>query len=288
MRERFIVPVLVAAFVCLSVPAAAGPIFLTGHDPDFHAQLEAGAKNLLRIGVEFAAGGAVTSTNKLLWVESSISVPGGHLRGWHGLVDIGLVNGTDFDVVTGAQFAAADLSQYAAIGVASSFGGTLSAAELDALVLRNADIKAFINGGKGLFASAECTNGVEPRQLRSESAGTVCECTVLVSAGDGHVDRGYPIVHGDAVRRKPRARWLRRRVTHAQRLRRDRGIERRRFRFERQCGDARRQRARRRHRFQSDTRADDVRAVHDCARGSCTRSKALSGKIRHGPSHRPG
>ena len=39
----------------VSLPAWSGPIFLTGHDPDFHAQSSDGAQNLLRAGQGFAA-----------------------------------------------------------------------------------------------------------------------------------------------------------------------------------------------------------------------------------------
>jgi len=146
----------------LAVPAFAGPVFLTGHDPDFHAQVELGAKSLLKVGVEYAAGGALTSSNRMLWVESNIPVPGGHLRGWNGLVSIGLSNGVQFDVVNGAGFLAANLSNYSAIGVASSFGGTLTSSELNALVTRKVDLESFINAGGGLFASAECTSTSSP------------------------------------------------------------------------------------------------------------------------------
>jgi len=46
---------LVASTSCL-----AGPVFLTGHDPDFHAQPGAGsigAKDLLATGISFVTGG---------------------------------------------------------------------------------------------------------------------------------------------------------------------------------------------------------------------------------------
>src|SRR5438477_10223419 len=35
----------------------AGSIFLTGHDPDFHAQAQSGSANLLKRGMEFARNG---------------------------------------------------------------------------------------------------------------------------------------------------------------------------------------------------------------------------------------
>ena len=146
------VPVCVLAVLVLAyaAPSAAGPIFLTGHDPDFHAP--EGQGNLLATGLNFATGGS----GRILWVEAIMAPPDGHRVGALGLVNIGLVPGVDFDVANGALFATADLSLYDAIGVASSFGGLLTRAELDALIARQDDIAAFINAGGGLFASAEC------------------------------------------------------------------------------------------------------------------------------------
>lgn len=144
-------------FAC-AIPVSAGPIFLTGHDPDFHAQDVAGPggqDNLLRAGIEFVTGGSPLGT-KFLWVESRISPPGGHRIGELGIRDIGYLLGTDYDRVNGAEFASVNLSDYTAIAIASSFGGLLTRAELDALIGRKTDLKNFINDGGGLFASAEC------------------------------------------------------------------------------------------------------------------------------------
>lgn len=142
--------------------ASAGPIFLTGHDPDFHSQPGAGSGDaLLLAGLEFVTGSTATlgTGDKFLWVESRpTSVPGGHLRGENGLNAIGLTLGTHYDRANAAEFATLDLSAYTAIAIASSFGGLLTRAELDALIARASDIEDFINGGGGLFASAECDN----------------------------------------------------------------------------------------------------------------------------------
>jgi len=64
--------------------------------------------------------------------------------------------GTNFDWVDGAGFATADLSNYDAIAIASSFGAMLTQTELDALIARSADIKTFVNDGNGLLALSEC------------------------------------------------------------------------------------------------------------------------------------
>lgn len=148
----------VLAIAALAGPAAAGPVFLTGHDPDFHTQAGAGA-NLLKAGLSFVTGGTYNDnvgTTKFLWVESNIPIPGGHLRGANSLPLIGAVAGVDYDLVDAAGLASVNFANYNAIAIASTFGGTLTAAELTGLVARKNDIKAFINAGGGLFASAEC------------------------------------------------------------------------------------------------------------------------------------
>ena len=157
MINKFAISLL--ACIGTATIANAGPIFLTGHDPDFHSQPGVGAGgNLLSVGLQFATGGqAFDSTNKFLWVESNpTSVPGGHLRGVVGLTSVGLVSGTHFDPVDAAGLGSVVFSNYEAIAIASSFGGLLSRAELDGLIVRSADIASFINSGGGLFASAEC------------------------------------------------------------------------------------------------------------------------------------
>lgn len=146
-----------AALFTASQAALAGPVFLTGHDPDFHAQLTVGAKNLFQTGINYATGNmASDTTKKFLWVESRIATPGGHLTGEDSLGVLGYTLGTQYDRANGAEFATASLSSYEAIIIASSFGGKLSRAELDALIARKSDIETFINAGGGLFASAEC------------------------------------------------------------------------------------------------------------------------------------
>jgi len=152
---------LVALFGILAFTsiASAGPIFLTGHDPDFHSQDNAGARNLFSIGLDFSTGGTfnLNDGNRFLWVESRSGTPSGHRIGENGLGSLGLVRGTHYDRANAAEFAGADLSVYSAIAIASSFGGLLRRVELDALIARSSDIADFINSGGGLFASSECS-----------------------------------------------------------------------------------------------------------------------------------
>jgi len=159
-KSCLVAPVAFVAFLAFSHAAYAGPIFLTGHDPDFHAQGSAGARNLLEAGLDFVTGDREDVLGfKFLWVESRVPTPGGHLIGQNGLAALGLTLGVNFDRANAAEFATANLSNYTAIVIASSFGGLLSSAELDGLIARKVDIQNYINAGGGLMAMAECING---------------------------------------------------------------------------------------------------------------------------------
>ncbi|MDH5429260.1 MAG: PEP-CTERM sorting domain-containing protein [Nitrospirota bacterium] len=172
---KFILTLSTAAFLAFGSTSFAGPIFLTGHDPDFHAQDSNSAKNLLKSGLGFVTGGSYINpgagvgtltlgAGKFLWVEGRVgdallpSLPGGHRIGEAGLGAIGLTLGTHYDRANGADFSAlsnADLSSYSAIAIASTFGGLLTKAELDALNARKTDIETFFNAGGGLLALSE-------------------------------------------------------------------------------------------------------------------------------------
>ncbi len=161
MERGFVGAAMLAAILGLPMTAAAGPIFLTGHDPDFHAQSGgaegAGAQDLLEAGLNFATGGTFDDGGqRFLWVESDMSAPGGHRRGVDALGTLGLSEGVHYDHMDAAGLAGLNFSDYSAIAVASSFGGTLTRAELDALIARSADIVTFVNAGGGIFAAAEC------------------------------------------------------------------------------------------------------------------------------------
>lgn len=152
--------------------AWAGSIFLTGHDPDFHA-LDLGANPAGAMNINNAAIGFVTDsvfnpftaggTQKFLFVESKGSAPGGHTNGVNGIVASGYVAGTDFDHHDASTLNGAldELgTTYNAIVVASDFGGILTQAELDILNARSGDIVNFLNAGGGLYAMAESNGGV--------------------------------------------------------------------------------------------------------------------------------
>lgn len=155
------ITLLALALALLAAPAWAGPVFLTGHDPDFHCQDSVGACNLLKAGLSFVTGGTYNSgpAHKFLWVEATIAPPGGHRVGELGLTHIGLTLGTNFDQVNAAGLPTVNFSNYTAIVIASDFGGLLTRAELDALIARKTDIANFVNAGGGLMALAECGPG---------------------------------------------------------------------------------------------------------------------------------
>ena len=106
----------------------------------------------------FVAGG----NNKFLFVESSITPPGGHVDGELGLTAGGYVAGTDFDKAD-ASTLATKLTElgttYSAIVIASDFGGILTQDELDILNANSALIIDFLNAGGGLYAMAESDSG---------------------------------------------------------------------------------------------------------------------------------
>ncbi len=175
MRLRTLVTfLLVLALVFLfHVPGNAtivGSIFLTGHDPDFHAYVggnSTGAQHINQQAIAFVMNPAFNTfvaggIHKFLWVESSITPPGGHVDGTNGLIASGFVAGTDFDKADASTLNAA-LNKlgvdYSALVIASDFGGILTQAELDILNARSSDIIAFLNAGGGVYAMAESNSG---------------------------------------------------------------------------------------------------------------------------------
>ncbi|HEX9754834.1 MAG TPA: PEP-CTERM sorting domain-containing protein [Gemmatimonadales bacterium] len=161
---------LALLFLGAGTGAQAGSIFLTGHDPDFHAFLGgnlAGAQNINTTAIDFITNPAFNSFSaggigKFLFVESKISPPGGHVNGVNGITASGYALGTDFEHHDASTLSAElDLlgNKYNGIVIASDFGGVLTQAELDILNARSTDIITFLNDGGGLYAMAESNNG---------------------------------------------------------------------------------------------------------------------------------
>lgn len=142
-----------------------GAIFLTGHDPDFHASIGGnalGAQRINQVAISYIQNSAfnpfVAAAPKFLYVQSRITPPSGHIDGKAGIVASGFVEGVDFDHHDATTLnAALNLlgTVYSGIVVASDFGGILTQAELDILNARSADIITFLNAGGGLYAMAE-------------------------------------------------------------------------------------------------------------------------------------
>lgn len=170
---RVLAGLAVAAALAMT-SASAGPVFLTGHDPDFHAQDLPGAHVLLTTALNYVTGNTTfTSGRKFLYVQSKISPPGGFRDGNVTMADLGLVQGTNYDAVDAAGLAAmSSFSAYTAIVVASDFGAMLTDAEIQQLVTMAPEIKNFINAGGGLAAFAECGIGYPNCNSNNVNAST--------------------------------------------------------------------------------------------------------------------
>jgi len=158
MRMRAL---LFAAVLTLTSPGLwAGSIFITGHDPIWHANFganAAGATDLATIGIQFARNG---SALPFLFIESTDPVPGGNAYTLPFLTSaLGYAAGDIVSMNATALAALPDfrtaLNLYSAIVVASDHGGMLSSDELAFLNLHSADIISYINAGGGLYAEAE-------------------------------------------------------------------------------------------------------------------------------------
>jgi hypothetical protein len=148
-------------------PSGPGGVFVTGHDPDFHAHFggnTTGARNLLHAAIEYVTFGEASPS--VLLVTSRIEPPAGHVDSKLGLIAAGYT----FDMASAAGVPGADgidplelgtvnFSSYDVIVVASDYGGILTQAELDLLNARSGDLIDFVNNGGGLVALAESNSG---------------------------------------------------------------------------------------------------------------------------------
>ena len=147
-----------AGLVWSAPPASAatpGGVFVTGHDPDFHAGTQ-GARNIIQRAVAYVTSGKAKPRMLLV---TGVTNPGpeyldprngmrmagftfdvaDHGSGTRGILDLRNVNFSDYDVIV----------------VSSDFGGWLRQAELDVLKQRSGDLIDFVNNGGGLVAFAE-------------------------------------------------------------------------------------------------------------------------------------
>jgi PEP-CTERM motif len=163
---------LVMVWTIGSSSAFAGSIFVTGHDPDFHAfegPNTPGAKNINIAAIKYImdsiANPFVAAGDKnFLFVECDLCpVPSGHIDGTAGINASmsGFPAGTTYETHGAADGLATELTRlgtkYSGIVIGSDFGGMLTQAELSILDADSAGIISFLNSGGGLYAMAETT-----------------------------------------------------------------------------------------------------------------------------------
>lgn len=137
---------------------AQGGVFITGHDPDYHAALGSnanGARNIINDSLQYVTNHHLGS---VLLVTDLTSGGGATSDPRLGLTDAGVT----FDVADYGSGAAGvknlstvNFTNYSAVVVASDFGGWLEQRELNILNARSTDILNYVNGGGGLVAFAE-------------------------------------------------------------------------------------------------------------------------------------
>lgn len=141
--------------------ATPGGVFVTGHDPDFHAtqsgENATGSQNIIKRSIEFVTSNAGNAS--VLLVSSEGAPPPGHADSEAGLQAAGYSpvlasaqTGTDDAAV---NLSTVNFSNYSVVVVASDFGGILRQADLNVLNARSNDLIAYVNGGGGLVAFAE-------------------------------------------------------------------------------------------------------------------------------------
>src|ERR1043166_7854722 len=153
----------VVAAVALSLLGAgqistrAGGVFITGHDPDYHALGSVGARHIIQRAIAYVT---VDIPNPRILLVTDLRNPGGdQVDSRLGMAAAGFTfDVADYGSGTPGVF---DLhtvvfANYEAIVVASDYGGWLRQDELDILNARSAEIIDYINTGKrGVVAFAE-------------------------------------------------------------------------------------------------------------------------------------
>jgi RHS repeat-associated protein len=138
----------------------AGGVFVTGHDPDFHAYQgsnQAGAQHIIQDAIAHVTRSRPNP--KILLVTDLRNPGGGYSDPRAGLQAAGF---TTFDVADyGSEtpgvvnLNTVNFKNYDAVVIASDFGGWLRQEELNILDARAGDIERYVNSGGGLVAFAE-------------------------------------------------------------------------------------------------------------------------------------
>lgn len=162
--RRLTTVLLTAAIAAAVLPAAAsaapGGVFITGHDPDFHALSgnTAGARHIIQRAVGYVTHDDPSPS--VLLVTSRIAPPSGHVDSAAGMTAAGYT----FDMAGAPgqgilDLTTVDFANYDVVVVASDFGGILRQDELDILNARSQALVDYVNDGGGLVALAESNFG---------------------------------------------------------------------------------------------------------------------------------
>jgi len=165
-RLSFLRYLLIVCTLLLAMSGVAfgDGIFVSGHDPDFHASLGGnalGAQHIIQDALGFTRG---SNAAPILLIESNTDnvALGDHTDSETGLIDSGYTAsstpGNHYVKVSASTFSGLTLAQletYSSIFIPSDHGGTLTGDDLQALDARSADIIKYLNNGGGLVAFAE-------------------------------------------------------------------------------------------------------------------------------------
>lgn len=163
MRRRFL-GLVTCGLLLIGIPfmAQAGGVFVTGHDPDYHAHRGSnatGARHIIQRAVEYVT---LNNPSPNILLVTDLRNPGGDQSDPRfGMNDAGYTyDVADYGSGTSGVFdlSTVNFSNYDAIVVASDYGGWLRQDELDVLNARSADLISYINGGGGLVALNESGN----------------------------------------------------------------------------------------------------------------------------------
>ncbi|HEY3367367.1 MAG TPA: hypothetical protein VGK74_20105 [Symbiobacteriaceae bacterium] len=153
---------LVLALLPTARAATPGGVFVTGHDPDYHAQRgsnAAGAQRIIQKAIGYVTYNKVNP--HVLLVEDLTNPGGDQSRATFGMTAAGYT----YDLADYGSGAAGTLdlhtvnfSLYDVVVVASDYGSWLAQRELDVLNSRSADLINYVNAGGGIVAFSEAGN----------------------------------------------------------------------------------------------------------------------------------
>lgn len=147
--------------------ATPGGIFVTGHDPDYHAALggnPTGAQNIIKRAIDYVTFG---KADPRILLVTDLRNPGGDESDPRvGMATVGLTYtvadyGSGSPGVLDLHTVAFAVTDYDCIVVASDYGGWLHQEELDILNSRRLELLDFVNQGGGLVAFDESGNRPE-------------------------------------------------------------------------------------------------------------------------------